>query len=62
MNNAFHSLSPAQLGVWFDIETNPRDVRYNTADYLEFNGLVDHGRLEAAICEVIASTSALRLR
>ena len=57
-----HSLSDAQLGIWFAQAIDPSNPAYNIAECLEIHGPIDAPLFESALRQVVNETEALCVR
>ena len=57
-----HSLSDAQLGIWFAQAIDPSNPAYNIAEYLEIRGSIDATLFESALQQVVTETEFLCVR
>ncbi|KAB8143113.1 amino acid adenylation domain-containing protein [Chloroflexia bacterium SDU3-3] len=55
-------LLAAQSGVWFAQQLDPANPIYNTGEYLELRGPVDHALLARAIRQAVGEAEALHVR
>ncbi|MFJ9691436.1 amino acid adenylation domain-containing protein [Kitasatospora sp. NPDC101183] len=55
-------LTPAQTGVWFAQQMNPRNTVFNLGEYLDISGPVDGDVLETALRLVVGEAQTLRVR
>lgn len=57
-----HSLSSAQSGMWFAQQLDPLNPIYNTGEYIEINGNINHEIFELAVRKVVKEAEALHVR
>ncbi|MCY7857777.1 amino acid adenylation domain-containing protein [Bacillus sonorensis] len=55
-------LTGAQAGIWYAQQLDPQNPIYNTAEYVEISGPIDHHLFEKALCRVIEEADALHAR
>ena len=51
-----HSLSDAQLGIWFAQAIDPSNPAYNLGEYLEIEGSIDATLFERALRQVVSES------
>lgn len=57
-----YSLTGAQTGIWFAQQLDPDNPIYNTAEYIEINGLINIALFEEALRHVIKEAESLHVR
>lgn len=55
-------LTGAQAGIWYAQRLDPQNPIYNTAEYVEINGPIDHELFEQALRRVIEDADTLHAR
>ncbi|UOY87053.1 amino acid adenylation domain-containing protein [Bacillus glycinifermentans] len=55
-------LTGAQAGIWYAQQLDPQNPIYNTAEYVEINGPIDHELFEQALRRVIEDADTLHAR